>query len=185
MVIPSGYARLPYPVSRYTIDPSGNVLDLESGRILEHKLGPNSSYVGVTIWKDDCPSRSVTMHLHRLLAMAFIPNTTGLAFDELHVNHIDGNKLNNELSNLEWVTRSGNCFHAYQTGLRPDNRMIRFATADRPWEYQYFYSQAEAARFLGLNPASLCEHMKHPVRKTEPYHGYLVSYCDEIDEEEL
>jgi hypothetical protein len=51
--------------------------------------------------------------LHRLLALAFIENIENKPF----VNHIDGNKLNNTLDNLEWVTSSENNLHAHKVGL--------------------------------------------------------------------
>ena len=41
--------------------------------------------------------------------------------DSLDVNHIDGNKQNNDLKNLEWASRKHNCDHAYSQGLRTDN----------------------------------------------------------------
>lgn len=51
--------------------------------------------------------------LHRLIAEAFIPKIEG----ENIINHIDGNKLNNSIDNLEWCTYSENNKHAYDTGL--------------------------------------------------------------------
>lgn len=52
--------------------------------------------------------------VHRLIAFAFIPNPK----DKPYINHKDGNKLNNDISNLEWATSSENNLHAYKTGLK-------------------------------------------------------------------
>jgi predicted DNA binding protein len=49
-----------------------------------------------------------------MVAMAFLENPEG----KPEVNHIDGNKLNDNLSNLEWVTKSQNIKHAFDTGLK-------------------------------------------------------------------
>ena len=58
--------------------------------------------------------RLATMPLHRIIAMAFIPNPE----NKNEVNHIDGNKLNNHVSNLEWAWSYENMEHALHTGLR-------------------------------------------------------------------
>ncbi len=55
----------------------------------------------------------VTKSIHRLLAKAFIPNFS----NKPCVNHIDGNRSNNALDNLEWVSYSENNYHAYKAGL--------------------------------------------------------------------
>ena len=52
--------------------------------------------------------------VHRLVAQAFIPNPNNLP----QVNHIDGNKENNNVSNLEWVSNYDNMQHSIKTGLR-------------------------------------------------------------------
>lgn len=54
--------------------------------------------------------------IHRAIALAFISNPNNL----LEVNHIDGNKSNNNISNLEWVSRSQNAKHAFINGLMKD-----------------------------------------------------------------
>ena len=61
-------------------------------------------------------NRSVRISVHRLVALSFMPIPNP---DEMQVNHKDCNKLNNKLSNLEWVTRSGNMQHAIDNGLVP------------------------------------------------------------------
>lgn len=59
--------------------------------------------------------KSKIFRIHRLVAQCFIPNPSG----KREVNHHDGHKLNNHVSNLEWVTQSENVQHAYATGLTP------------------------------------------------------------------
>lgn len=74
-------------------------------------------YERVMLYKNQ---KGYCKQVHRLVAEAFIPNPNKLP----QVNHIDGNKLNNNVNNLEWVSPSTNIKHAYDTNLRKDRYKI-------------------------------------------------------------
>lgn len=78
----------------------------------------NNGYLVVNLSKKTEVSRK---SIHRLVAQAFIPNPERKA----QVNHKDGNKQNNCVSNLEWCTDSENKRHAFKTGLNKHTPPIR------------------------------------------------------------
>ena len=88
--------------------------------------------------------------IHRLLAEAFIPNELKYKC----VNHKDGNKLNNDLDNLEWCTYKHNTNHAFDTGLVSTNIRIR-VTILKTGKVQEFRSKAIARKILGISERRL------------------------------
>lgn len=105
----------------YQISNLGNIKSLPrkntKGKILKPAKN-NRGYLRVGLcYKGKVRYDSV----HRLVAETFIPNPKKLP----EVNHIDGDKLNNKVENLEWVTKGENQSHAYKTGLRKTTQRQR------------------------------------------------------------
>ena len=98
----------------YKISNLGYVYSIKSKKIL--KIHDRQGYKYSQLWK--C-SKGKNFLIHRLVALAFIPNPE----NKKEVNHIDGDKSNNKVDNLEWVTSSENKIHAQKIGLKkiPDN----------------------------------------------------------------
>lgn len=96
--------------------------------------------------------------IHRLLALTFLPKPD-IPVKDLDVNHIDGIKIHNDLENLEWATRSENCFHAYRTGLRSDNVPVLVKDL-RTGEVVRYYSIHECARNFNVDPTLIFHYLK-------------------------
>ncbi len=93
----------------YSVDIYGNIRNVRYNRPMTKSLG-TSGYYSVSFFKN---GRNFRKYVHRLVAEAFIPNPE----NKRQVNHIDCNKLNNDVKNLEWCTSSENANHAIIHGL--------------------------------------------------------------------
>lgn len=98
--------------NNYLIYSDGRVYSKYKNRFLTSTVD-NSRYKRINLMLSSPEKKTAKYLVHRLVAKSFIPNPLNLGY----VNHIDGNKLNNDISNLEWVTASENLKHAYRIGL--------------------------------------------------------------------
>jgi hypothetical protein len=90
--------------SDYSISNFGNVRNDKTNRILKLFQKNDKEYLNVNLCKN---SKLKGMRVHRLVALAFIPNPNNKEF----IDHIDGNKTNNHISNLRWVTPKENQYN--------------------------------------------------------------------------
>ena len=136
--------------------------DIENKKI--HELPKHLIYKNGEIWngnrfltfsvKDNYSSICIlekNYKVHRLVCYAFNPidGKTKLSdYDELQVNHKDGNKFNNNSDNLEWNTSSENMFHSYENNLNRKVRNVLQYTLDGDFMEEYI-SIAEASRKSG------------------------------------
>lgn len=102
------YKGFPTP---YVVYPDGKIYDLENNTFIEgHENPAGYMYINVRPFNID-------RGIHQIVAETFIPNPE----KKKYVNHKDGNKKNNDVSNLEWATPRENNLHAYAMGLRKPN----------------------------------------------------------------
>ena len=85
----------------------------------------STGYFHVQLYKD---GKAYTCNVHRLVASAFIPSIEG----KPQINHKDGNKANNSVDNLEWVSASENQIHSINNGLRSKSPMTDRKGKDNP-----------------------------------------------------
>lgn len=99
-------------------------------RLLKPTKDRDRGYLIVTLCKNN---KYKTVRVHRIVAETFIPNPE----NKSQVNHIDGNKLNNNVNNLEWCTASENIRHSWENGLSKisdKHRKVASEKAKKRWE---------------------------------------------------
>ena len=152
----------------YKINKKGDVYSIKSKKVLSIYI--NGGYPSVDLY----PGKVTKKNIHRLLAETFIPNPENKA----HVNHIDGNKLNNSLDNLEWNTPKENTQHSFKNKLQvvpkgEDNPMYgrkgKLSNSAIPVEYlktgKIYASSLEASKEIGLHNESIKRHCRGEVNK--------------------
>lgn len=108
------WKEIPGTEGQYQVSNTGKVRTVKTGRILTPAID-HRGYERVCLFKYE---RNRRYKVHRLVAMAFIPNP----YNKPQVNHKDGNKRNNSVDNLEWVTNDENMDHSRANGLHDNHK---------------------------------------------------------------
>lgn len=126
-------------------------------RILSQKTAKDKA-MRVELWKD---GKHKTVLVHRIVALTFLGEPPE---PDMTVNHIDGNRKNNHVENLEWLSLADNIRHGFKTGLY--SSVIPVTLVDESQNEFKFVSMAEGNRFLGRtgNYLSLAKKKKSIIR---------------------
>lgn len=131
-------------------------------RTLKQKIGKDDT-CRVSLYRD---KKEQTWLVHRLVAEAFIPKLV----DKNYINHIDGSRLNNQVSNLEWCDHTENNNHAFDNDLIQTGKKVVLVNKVTKETY-YFRSQARASAFLGKNDGYVSSNINNGLSELD---GYLV-----------
>ena len=154
----------------YQVSSFGRVKSLQGRGAKERLLKTffTGGYFRVTL----CNQTGRRNHLvHRLVAGAFLSNQN----HKEEVNHIDGNKRNNSVENLEWTTRAENMQHAYNTSPRKYKGVIQFDK--NGCQIKQWKSINMAAKEFKIHPIHICECCQGK-RKTTG--GYMWKYKEAV-----
>lgn len=160
---------------RYQISNLGRVKSLcRLEEKIMHPVTTKKGYLQVRLSSGQCTKG---LKVHRLVALNFIPNPN----DKPEVNHLDGNKKNNLVTNLEWCTPKENMGHASQNNLlrdvsgnkNPNCKRINQYTTDGKF-IKTWCSIFDITKELGAERHGIC---KCCTNKIKTYRGYIWEYA--------
>lgn len=158
--------------SNYQVSDEGFVRNKTTKQILKGRLS-KSGYLQVSI-KINETGKFTNKYIHRLVAEFFIENKE----NKREVNHKDGNKENNSVNNLEWVTSSQNQIHRQRIlGKRvTSNRKVGMYDLANNC-IQTFNSVQQAGKFFGKSRVNIDNALKHKNNQKTAY-GYIWKYLN-------
>jgi HNH endonuclease len=149
-----------YPgLESYDISEDGKIYNRKTNRYRTPRINKDG-YATVTFFGN---KNKKTLRVHRLVALTYLkPNGWNI------INHIDGNKLNNHWSNLEWCSQAHNRLHAskilgyntnkhlFQKGNKSKSVGCRVIEGPKPGEYKSFHDAGLANGIDGKYLAAIC-----------------------------
>ena len=166
------WKELPGYEGLYEVSDTGLVKSLRSNKILSQRQWDN--YLVVRLQRVD--GTITTKGVHRLVMETFCPLED---YTNMTVNHIDHDKINNQLNNLEWMTNADNIRESFQAGLHKQNH--KGGNNKMPVECvetgEVFDSAAAAARKVNIkSPGKIGDAIKNPTKTCGGYHWKRPDY---------
>lgn len=172
--------------SNYSINKDGQIRNDNTGKIKTQYINPENGYYTVDLYENNT-SHKVTVH--RLIAEAFIPNPD----NKPCIDHIDGNRQNNSISNLRWATYSENNSRFGTHGVRSEKIVVthyreKLKKRNRTHEawlepdcIRYFDSITDVAEYFGVTISNISLLLKkRTIGKRGVTRGYLFQYKREL-----
>lgn len=151
----------------FLVDDDLNIYNKRTNRKLKPFIGTDG-YYQVTRRSEN--GKQFHIRVHVLYAHCFIPNPNNYKY----INHIDSNKLNNNLNNLEWCTNSYNVQHGWKSGNRTHKNNTKVLVTLNGQEIGRYNSIREVGRELHLDRHKVARILKGELRKD--YLKYSFSY---------
>lgn len=168
----------------YLINALGEVKNIKTGKIKAPFINKSNGYLTIDLWKDN-KSRKVT--IHRILAETFIPNPD----NKPTVDHKDGNRLNNSLSNLRWATYSEQNSRFKTIGVRSEKVKVTHYPEVRKkrggghieWKHadkvMFFDSITETANYFDKTVGNISQLLKNgTIGKRGTTRGFKFEYAE-------
>lgn len=145
--------------NQIAVNRKAEILNLKTGRTLKPQPNVfNKCYINIS----NTALNIKSYQIHRIVAITFIGRPSrhlDKSFDELEVNHIDGNRLNNFPENLEWVTGKENVLHSHLSGFNPKDKPV-IAKNILTGEEKYFTSSKNCADHFSVHRATFWKHLE-------------------------
>lgn len=139
----------------YEVSTEGEVRNKKYNRLLSPSPGAGG-YLRVNLRKD---KKSYQHYIHRLVASAFLEG-------EGEVNHLDGNRTNNRVDNLEWTTHQENVNHAFEILHRiPSRGAVKVLVVYTDGTEKTFDGIKQCAEYYNIDSATIRDYVNHKLTK--------------------
>ena len=152
----------------FLVDNDFNIYNSRTGNIVTPFIGTDGYY---QVSRRDENGKHKHIRVHTLFANLFIDNPNNYKY----VNHIDSNKLNNSLDNLEWCTNSYNVYHGWHSGNRTHKNRTR-VVAIKDGERKEYPSIRALGEYLGVDRHKVARILKGEIKN---HYSYVFDYVTE------